>query len=142
MDFANASLGRGPADVARLLVLNMDPAERAASEHSLMAQYYEHVTEGGVTMYSMYDAWEDYKRAAAQLMCLAVNVGGVQGLQARGRGGRWALRAGPLPGLGLTAPRASSRRPRPQGEGEELARVIVRRVTAAVREVDGCESLL
>lgn len=61
----------------------MDPAERGASEHSLMAQYYEHITEGGVTMYSMYDAWEDYKHAAAYLMCHAVIVGGVQGLEVR-----------------------------------------------------------
>lgn len=51
----------------RPLLLSTSPVPpsraRAASEHSLMAQYYEHITEGGVTMYSMYDAWEDYKCA-------------------------------------------------------------------------------
>ena len=33
----------------------------AAAEHGLLGEYHDALSEGGVTAFSMYDAWEDYR---------------------------------------------------------------------------------
>jgi hypothetical protein len=40
------------------------PALSAGAEHGLLGEYHDALSEGGVTAYSMYDAWEDYRCGA------------------------------------------------------------------------------
>jgi hypothetical protein len=82
-NWGDCAAGRGPHDVARLLASAMLPEERSEAEHSLLAEYHEALQEGGVTAYSMYDCWEDYKYGVAYSLVGAVADAGAPGLVCR-----------------------------------------------------------
>ena len=53
---------------------------RAEREHGLLGEYHDSLSEGGVTGYSMYDAWEDYRFGVAYSLVGAVAAAGAPGL--------------------------------------------------------------
>ena len=57
-------------------------ARSAEGEHSLLAEYHDGLSEGGVTAYSMYDAWEDYRAGVVYALVGAVAAAGAPGLEA------------------------------------------------------------
>ena len=59
----------------------MEPEHRAEVEHSLMGEYHDALSEGGVTAYSMYDAWEDYRHGVTYALVGAIAVAGTPGLE-------------------------------------------------------------
>ncbi len=96
IDFGDVAAGRGAYDVACLLASGMTPDERcvhardairvwpsrcadamprmrrcisAGAEHGLLGEYHDALSEGGVTAYSMYDAWEDYRCDTTHAAC-------------------------------------------------------------------------
>lgn len=82
LGWGDCAAGRGPFDVARLLSCGLEAAERSEAEHALLAEYHEALQEGGVTAYSMYDAWEDYRHGTAYALVGALAEAGAPGLEA------------------------------------------------------------
>ena len=58
----------------------MRAIRRAEREHGLLGEYHDSLSEGGVTGYSMYDAWEDYRFGVAYSLVGAVAAAGAPGL--------------------------------------------------------------
>ncbi len=46
----------------------------------MLGEYHDALSEGGVTVYSMYDAWEDYRFGVAYSLVGAVAAAGAPGL--------------------------------------------------------------
>jgi hypothetical protein len=80
-DWGNCVIGRGSLDVASLLAM-MEPEARSEAEHNLLGEYHDELQESGVTAYSMYDAWEDYRHGMAYALLGAVSEAGAPGLEA------------------------------------------------------------
>ena len=81
-DWGNCAAGRGALDVATLLATGMEPEARSLCEHSLLGEYHDALQEGGVTAFTMYDAFEDYRLGVAYALLGAVSEAGAPGLEA------------------------------------------------------------
>lgn len=63
LDWQSTVAARGPLDVARLFVNNLEPENRRLAEAELLPRYHRLLREKGVTGYSYRDCWEDYRLA-------------------------------------------------------------------------------
>lgn len=114
---------------------------RAEREHGLLGEWHDALCEGGVTTYSMYDAWEDYRFGVAYSLAGAVAAAGAPGLSEdtdpiawcaapskHARAGRVFLSSGL--GRSMTPPRRVAGRRRASGCG---GRRRLRTTSAALR---------
>jgi aminoglycoside phosphotransferase (APT) family kinase protein len=72
VDFQFAARGAGVADVAYLVSQGLPTEVRRGHDHALVCEYLEFLRAGGVTDYSLDEAWRQYRFAVAYLMVLPV----------------------------------------------------------------------
>lgn len=63
LDWQSTVAARGPVDVARLFVNNLEPADRRTAEAELLPEYHRQLAELGVRDYSYAECWRDYRLA-------------------------------------------------------------------------------
>lgn len=66
VDWQTLSIGHPVRDLSYLLGTGLDPADRAAAEHDLVARYHAALTGHGVQGYALEDCFDDYRFAALQ----------------------------------------------------------------------------
>ena len=71
-DWQTVSAGSGGNDLARIIVLGLDTAQREASDKRLIELYYSLLLEHGVKGYSFQDCYDDFRRGL--LASLVVNI--------------------------------------------------------------------
>lgn len=75
LDWHFCAEGRGPWEVAMLLVENLDPELRQAHEADLLHQYHDALCDGGVRDYSFDDCMADYRLGVLTSLRVAAIAG-------------------------------------------------------------------
>lgn len=76
LDWQGALRGRGSQDLAYFLTGSVQSDVRQTHERALVTRWHERLCEGGVTGYSLDDAFDDYRRAVAYVWTIAVVIAG------------------------------------------------------------------
>jgi hypothetical protein len=63
IDWQSTVAARGPLDVARLFVNNLEPEDRWHAERELLPEYHSRLLRLGVQGYSYEECWRDYRLA-------------------------------------------------------------------------------
>ena len=72
VDWQTIQVGPALVDVAFLLGVSLDSADRRAREHDLVREYHDALTALGVTGYAWDRCWTDYRRYAYQTLAFLV----------------------------------------------------------------------
>jgi len=88
VDWQGALRGRGSQDIGYFMSGSVRIEDRRAHERELIAAWHRQLVEGGVTDFSLDDAWEDYRRGVLYVWIIAVVIAGTLD-PSNERGHRW-----------------------------------------------------
>jgi hypothetical protein len=88
VDWQGALRGRATQDIGYFMSGSVRIEERRAHERELIGLWHQQLLEGGVTGYSLDDAWEDYRRGVLYVWIIAVVIAGTLD-RTNERGHRW-----------------------------------------------------